>query len=210
MMYIGQCTPCAKRETRHGAFVLMQRGGNAISIFICRLVSCLLFLLYSTVHLPRMKRHQDSWIFMQSPPPPQLSSRYSKPKTARVRFYFTLVRMAIITKTPVFIPFDEWWKKTKENELWQEHKEAGAWCIANASRKCLPLWKGLVFYQKGKFGVAMWHSWFNVWHTSKSNENWSQTFYTNVYRKRSKIKGNHLSIYQQMIGLTNGKSVSKT
>lgn len=48
----------------------------------------------------------DSWTFMQSPPPPQLSSRYSKPKAARVRVYFTLVRMAIITKTSVFVPFD--------------------------------------------------------------------------------------------------------
>lgn len=64
---------------------------------------CLIFLLYSTVHLPRKERHQDFWILMQSP---QLSGRYSQTKTAPVRFYFTLVRRAIITNASVIIPFD--------------------------------------------------------------------------------------------------------
>lgn len=47
----------------------------------------------------------------------QLSGRYSQTETATVRFYFTLVRVAIITSTSVIIPFDVWWKKTKRNKL---------------------------------------------------------------------------------------------
>lgn len=103
---------------------------------------CLIFLPYSTVHLPRKERHQDFWILMQSP---QLSGRYSQTKTAPVRFYFTLVRRAIITNASVIIPFDVWWKKTKGNKLWQEHKEVWALCIANGNMKCLSLYKRLVF-----------------------------------------------------------------
>lgn len=77
---------------------------------------------------------------------PQLSGRYSQTKTAPVRFYFTLVRKAIITNTSVIIPFDVWWKKTKGNKLWQEHKEVWALCIANGNMKCLSLCKRLVFH----------------------------------------------------------------
>lgn len=79
----------------------------------------------------------------------------------------------------------------RQKKLWQEHKESGALFIANGNMKCLSLCKRLEFYHKGKYGVPMWYRWFNIWYTSKSNENWSQTFYTNVYRR---------SIYQILKG----------
>ena len=49
--------------------------------------------------------------------------------------------------------YDE--RKQKKIKLWQEHKEAGALCIAHGNMKCLSLCKRLVFYQKGKYECAM-------------------------------------------------------
>lgn len=114
---------------------------------------------------------------------PQLSGRYLQTKTVPVRFYFPLVRIAIITNISV-TPFNVWWQKTKENKLCQEHKEElWALCIANRNMKYLSLCLRLVFHHKGKSGIAIWHNCSYVWYTLKSIENWSQPFYTNVHSR---------------------------
>ena len=144
MMYYRSLHTCTKRETIHRAFVLMQRGGNAISIFIFRGVGMGWFFFCIPLYICQESKSTKTSGYLCNLP--QLSGRYSQTKTAPVRFYFTLVRKAIITNTSVIIPFDVWWKKTKGNKLWHEHKEVWALCIANRNMKCLSLCKRLVFH----------------------------------------------------------------
>lgn len=123
---------------------------------------------------------------------PQLSGRYWQTKTATVRFYFTLVRIAIITGTSVIIPFDVWWKKTKKNKLWQEHKELWALCIANRNMKCWSLCKRLVFHHKGKCGIAIWHGSSDVWYALKalktSLKHFTQLFIAEILTRAKRWK----------------------
>lgn len=147
----------------------MQRGGNAISIFISRLIFLPAFSsVFHCTSAKNVKTLRFLDIYAVSPNYQAGICKLKQSQWDSTSHWWG--RIAIITNISV-TPFNVWWQKTKENKLCQEHKELLALCIANRNMKYLSLCLRLVFHHKGKSGIAIWHNCSYVWYTLKSIEN---------------------------------------